>query len=45
MSNTVLRKDQLEASLHEERQLIQTGQLKEDSPLDRSAPFAALCQA
>ena len=41
----VLRKDQLEASLHEEKKLIETGKLKEDSPLDRSATFAKLCSA
>ena len=41
----VLSKDQLEASLHEEKRLIDAGRLKEDSPLDRSAPFARLCAA
>lgn len=41
----VLRKDQLEASLHEEKKLIQNGKLKEDNPLDFSEPFTRLCQA
>ena len=40
-----LRKDQLGASLHEEKKLIESGALKEDSPLDLSADFAALCEA
>ncbi|MCJ1249631.1 hypothetical protein MMC30_006857 [Trapelia coarctata] len=41
----ILRKDQLEASLHEEKKLIETGRLKEDNPLDLSASFAKLCEA
>jgi ankyrin repeat protein len=41
----VLRKDQLEASLHEENRLIRTGRLKEDSPLDTSDGFLKLCDA
>ncbi|MCJ1326978.1 hypothetical protein MMC10_003644 [Thelotrema lepadinum] len=41
----VLRKDQLEASLHEEKKLIQKGKLKEDNPLDCSEPFRRLCDA
>ena len=41
----VLRKDQLEASLHEEKKLIEDGRLKEDSPLDLSATFGKLCEA
>ena len=41
----VLRKDELERSLHEEQQLIKTGKLKEDNPLDRSEVFAKLCNA
>ena len=41
----VLRKDQLEASLHEEKKLIQKGKLKEDNPLDFSEPFRRLCNA
>ena len=41
----VLRKDELEASLHEERKMIEDGRLKEDSPLDLSEPFRNLCEA
>ncbi|MCJ1404427.1 hypothetical protein MMC11_007652 [Xylographa trunciseda] len=41
----ILRKDQLEASLHEEKKLIENGRLKEDSPLDLSASFGKLCEA
>ena len=41
----ILRKDQLEASLHEETQLIQDGRLKEDNPLDLSETFRRLCEA
>lgn len=41
----VLRKDQLEASLHEEQKLIEDGRLKEDSPLDLSESFRRLCEA
>ncbi|MCJ1308731.1 hypothetical protein MMC25_002385 [Agyrium rufum] len=41
----VLRKDQLEASLHEENKLIETGRLKEDNPLDFSDSFQQLCEA
>jgi hypothetical protein len=41
----ILRKDQLEASLHEEKKLIETGRLKEDSPLDFSTTFEKLCEA
>ena len=41
----ILRKDQLEASLHEEQKLIEDGRLKEDSPLDLSEPFGLLCDA
>ena len=41
----VLRKDQLEASLHEEKKLIKDGRLKEDSPLDFSECFTTLCDA
>ena len=40
-----LRKDQLEASLHEEKKLIEEGMLKEDSPLDVSDNFRKLCEA
>lgn len=41
----ILRKDQLEASLQEEKKLIQNGRLKEDNPLDTSEPFRQLCMA
>lgn len=41
----VLRKDQLEASLHEEKKLIEDGRLKEDNPLDLSESFRRLCEA
>ena len=41
----ILRKDQLEASLHEEKILIEIGRLKEDSPLDSSLSFGKLCEA
>ncbi|KAI4190416.1 MAG: hypothetical protein L6R41_000796 [Letrouitia leprolyta] len=40
----LLRKDQLEASLHEEKKLIEEGRLKEDNPLDLSASFNRLCE-
>lgn len=45
MVDMVLRKDQLEASLHEEKKLIEDGRLKEDSPLDLSESFRRLCEA
>lgn len=41
----LLRKDQLERSLHEEKRLIEDGVLKEDNPLDVSEPFRRLCEA
>ncbi|KAL8742242.1 MAG: hypothetical protein Q9190_005245 [Brigantiaea leucoxantha] len=41
----LLRKDQLEASLHEEKKLIEDGKLKEDNPLDLSENFNKLCEA
>jgi len=41
----VLRKDQLEASLHEEKKLIKDGRLKEDNPLDFSESFKRFCEA
>lgn len=40
----ILRKDQLEVSLHEEKKLIENGKLKEDSPLDVSESFDKLCE-
>ena len=41
----VLRKDQIEASLHEEKKLIGEGKLKEENPLDVSETFIRLCEA
>lgn len=41
----VLRKDQLEISLHNEKKLIQEGTIKDDNPLDLSEPFRELCNA
>lgn len=41
----ILRKHQLEVSLHEEQMLIENGRLKEDSPLDLSESFEKLCEA
>ncbi|CAG8265457.1 unnamed protein product [Penicillium nalgiovense] len=42
---TVLRKDQLEISLVNEKQLIKEGTIKDDNPLDLSEPFHHLCSA
>lgn len=42
---TVLRKDQLEVSLHNEKKLIKEGTIKDDNPLDLSEPFRELCNA
>ncbi|PWY83464.1 ankyrin repeat and BTB/POZ domain protein [Aspergillus heteromorphus CBS 117.55] len=42
---TVLRKDQLEVSLHNEKKLIKEGAIKDDNPLDLSEPFRQLCDA
>ncbi|KAL4898778.1 ankyrin repeat and BTB/POZ domain protein [Aspergillus ambiguus] len=42
---TVLRKDQLEISLHHEQKLIKEGTIKDDNPLDLSEPFRELCNA
>jgi len=41
----ILRKDQLERSLHDEKKLIEEGVLKEDNPLDVSENFRRLCEA
>ena len=41
----LLRKDQIEASLLEEKKLIEDGKLKEDNPLDLSETFSKLCDA
>lgn len=42
---SLLRKDQLEQSLRQEKQLIADGKIKEDNPLDRSEAFKAFCMA
>ena len=42
-TNDLLRKDQLERNLFEERKLIEEGVLKEDNPLDLSVDFQKLC--
>jgi len=39
----VLRKDQLEIRLHNEKKLIHEGALKDDNPLDFSEGFRLLC--
>lgn len=44
-ASTLLRKDQLEVSLREEKKLIEDGRLKEDNPLDISEGFQKLCEA
>ena len=41
----IIRKDQLEASLHKEKKLIEDGRLKDENPLDISEKFSALCEA
>ena len=43
--DSLLRKDQLEKSLFEERRLIDEGILKEENPLDLSESFRTLCEA
>lgn len=42
---TILRKDQLEIRLHNEKKLVNEGAIKEDNPLDLSEPFLQLCDA
>ncbi|KAL4962499.1 ankyrin repeat and BTB/POZ domain protein [Aspergillus stella-maris] len=42
---TVLRKDQLEISLHNEKKLIKEGAIIDDNPLDLSESFRQLCEA
>ncbi|KIX10122.1 uncharacterized protein Z518_01203 [Rhinocladiella mackenziei CBS 650.93] len=44
-ANGLLRKDQLERSLHDEKKLIEEGILREDNPLDFSENFQKLCGA
>ena len=41
----ILRNDQLEVTLHEEKKLIEDGRLREDNPLDLSDGFVRLCEA
>ena len=41
----ILRKDQLESSLHEEQKLIKDGRLKEAHPHDETELFQRLCEA
>ena len=43
--HSLLRKDQLELSLHNEKKLIEEGVIKEDNPLDVSDDFRRLCEA
>ena len=42
---TVIRKHELEAALHAEKQDISSGRLKDENPLDLSHDFNLLCQA
>jgi ankyrin repeat and BTB/POZ domain-containing protein 1 len=42
---SLLRKDQLEKSLFDEKKLIDEGVLKEENPLDLSESFRILCEA
>lgn len=42
---TTIGKAQLEASLHNEKKLIEAGRLKDENPLDMSENFSALCEA
>ncbi|KAL8773477.1 MAG: hypothetical protein Q9209_001581 [Squamulea sp. 1 TL-2023] len=42
---SLLRKDQLEVSLREEKKLIEDGRLKEENPIDLSEGFSKLCEA
>lgn len=45
MAMSVLRKDQLEAKIKEENQLIRSGVLRDENPLDLSAEFNEFMQA
>lgn len=45
MGSGVLRKDEIEKALHDERIDIASGRLKEENPLDISADFRQFCQA
>ncbi|RMZ83556.1 hypothetical protein DV738_g971, partial [Chaetothyriales sp. CBS 135597] len=44
-TEALLRKDQLERSLYDEKKLIEEGVLKEDNPLDLTDSFRVLCEA
>ncbi|RMZ86000.1 hypothetical protein DV737_g245, partial [Chaetothyriales sp. CBS 132003] len=44
-ADALLRKDQLERSLYDEKKLIEEGVLKEDNPLDLTHSFRVLCEA
>lgn len=41
----ILRKDELERALLEERQDVSSGRLKEENPVDTSPDFQILCNA
>jgi hypothetical protein len=41
----VFRKDELEIQLKDEHKMIQDGKIRDDSPLDVSDEFGALCRA
>lgn len=41
----VIKKHELEAALHAEKQQINSGHLKEDNPLDTSEAFRIFCEA
>ena len=45
MASGVLGKHQIEKALHDERQEISSGRLKEENPLDISADFRRFCEA
>ena len=45
MSSGLLRKDEIEKALYEERNDIASGRLKEENPLDTSLEFRQFCQA
>lgn len=45
MADSLLRKDQLEKALFEEKKEISSGRLKDENPLDTSADFRKFCEA
>ncbi len=45
MTETLLRKDELEGKLKSEHDMIKNGIIKDDAPLDTSPEFAAFCNA